>query len=534
MFSSHVEYLGGTKEEADYVYYNADIINSRVSDVQNGLVVPDPQIRFNETRDSAIIKDASKYHFSIIRFTMDGPNRNLPLFIPEIVEGPTQNNVNLTPYQMALTYSQTWNTSAGPVSFNLAPVPTSLIYSPETQNPLLAPLPPTPVESQNINSRYYWVYTYGHMVDLMNITLRSAHEFLYHSLAAAWTNAGLDWVPWFGDVVFNFNSIVIDGGIYYQSLIANNIGNIPAASPAAWAVILPPAAVDPFPYPTLADFAAAVQPPQIFYEATTELFTIYADSDAFGERLEPFTPIAYAAGPPPVVGPQTKPTCRLFFNSNTFNLFANFNNIYYNGTTITGLPTPVPAGYTNEILFTNRFYQNVLDYRLPPYSGVPPLGYVPTAAQKVYWYTKQDYKSTDAIWSPIASIVFTSTLLPIRAEQTGQPVRITEDNLGDSAPTSKSAFQPIVTDIALDTSIDGADAYRSFIYYAPNAEYRMADFGPSKQEIRNIDVQVFWKARMNNELYPITIPNGGTVSLKMMFRHRDAAPGTSGVSKSGF
>jgi hypothetical protein len=216
------------------------------------------------------------------------------------------------------------------------------------------------------------------------------------------------------------------------------------------------------------------------------------------------------------------------------NLYANFNNIYYNSTTVTGLPSPVPTGYVNEILFTNRFYQNVLDYRLPPYSGVPPLGFVPSAAQKVYWVNRQDFKSTDSIWSPISSIVFTSALLPIRAEQTGEPVLINENNLGDSAPVSKAAFQPIITDISINMDSNGAADYKEFIYYAPTAEYRLADFGPSKQEIRNIDVQVYWKCRMNNELYPISIPNSGSVSFKMMFRHRDAAPGAGSTGRSGF
>lgn len=531
MFSSRVEYLGGTKDEADYIYYNADIINSRLSDVTDGVVVPDPAIRFNETRETAIIKDASKYHFSIVRFTMDGPNRNLPLMIPEIVEGPAQNDPNLTPYQVAITYNQDWNTSLGVVSFNLAPAPTALIYVPETQNAVLAPVPPTPVVRQSLASRYYWVYTYGHWVDLTNATLRNAHAFLWRSFQAAWSNAGLDPTPWYADVEYNAAARVVVAGVYYQSLLASNIGNPPATSPAAWAVIAAPVLNDPFPFPTIELFAAEVQPPQIFYEPTTQLFSIYADSDAFGERLEPFTPTAYVLGVP---GAQTKPTCRLFFNGNMYNLYANFNNIYYNSTTVAGLPSPVPAGYVNEILFTNRFYQNVLDYRLPPYSGVPPLGFVPTAAQKVYWVNKQDFKSTDSIWSPISSIVFTSTLLPIRAEQTGQPVLIDESNLGDSAPVSKSAFQPIVTDIALSTNDNGASDYRSFIYYAPTAEYRLADFGPSKQEIRNIDVQIYWKCRMNNELYPISIPNSGSVSFKMMFRHRDAAPGSGSVGKSGF
>jgi hypothetical protein len=108
----------------------------------------------------------------------------------------------------------------------------------------------------------------------------------------------------------------------------------------------------------------------------------------------------------------------------------------------------------------------------------------------------------------------------VKTEATGQPNVLGTGNLGDTRATSQSAFQPIITDIALDTSAGGADDYRQFIYYAPNAEYRMADFAASKQELRNIDIQVFWKNRLNNQLYPVTMFNLSSVSLKMMFRKK--------------
>jgi hypothetical protein len=58
------------------------------------------------------------------------------------------------------------------------------------------------------------------------------------------------------------------------------------------------------------------------------------------------------------------------------------------------------------------------------------------------------------------------------------------------------------------------------IYYAPSAEYRMADFQNSKQDIRNIDIQVFWKNRLDNQLYPVSMFNLSSVSFKLMFRKK--------------
>jgi hypothetical protein len=58
-FFSSVERVGGTSDEADLVYYNADIINNNTNDFANGYPPGnDPQIRFSETRDTSIIRDA--------------------------------------------------------------------------------------------------------------------------------------------------------------------------------------------------------------------------------------------------------------------------------------------------------------------------------------------------------------------------------------------------------------------------------------------------------------------------------------------
>jgi hypothetical protein len=150
---------------------------------------------------------------------------------------------------------------------------------------------------------------------------------------------------------------------------------------------------------------------------------------------------------------------------------------------------------------------------------------------RVYYIAQQDYSSTDSLWSPVSSIVFTSTLLPIRTEATGAPVVLGAGNLGFSQATVQSAFQPIITDISLDTSSGNADAYRRFIYYAPSAEYRLSDFSSSKQDVRNIDIQVFWKNRLDNQLYPINMFNLSSVSIKVMFKHKDAGSGPMPASK---
>jgi hypothetical protein len=605
MYRSSVQTIGGSdREDPSYIYYNADIVNNTLDNVLGEQAIIDPQIRFNETRDTAIVKNAADYYFSIVRFTMDGANKDLPLFIPAIKDGTGQTNVDLTVYSEAVSVQQTLTDATG--SFTVYGVPESryIQYVPETQNVTAAPTPrlmsansfvgqwsPTtqysigqyvsttpatiydsydgpfyqvitpsswsssqsyapgesvlfntqmwisvnaqvnivpgsvpgqwsvgppigvsPVASpywvlasgkdggsQDLSTRYYWVYTYQHWVDLWNTTMFDPNPAL----------------------------LTLTPGAVSTSCWQDTYN----AFAAAWAAE-PRTTGVAFPYATYGDFVVQYIAPQMVFDNTTYKFRIYADSDNFGQRVTNFTPTPYAGAG--TLGTPSPLVSRLFFNANMFGLYSNFNNTYWNdlgfitpsafpGLSRVQYPRGVPDGYVNEILFTNKFYTNVADYRLPPYAGANGLGYVPVNAQRVYWIAEQDYSSVDSLWSPISSIVFTSTLLPVKSEATGAPVVLGNGNLGFSSPTVQSAFQPIITDISLDQSVpEGAATYRKFIYYVPSAEYRYSDFSSSNQEIRNIDVQVYWKNRLDNNLYPINMFNLSSVSLKMLFRHKNA------------
>lgn len=457
-YKSSYEYpLGEPPADGDpeVMYLNLDVINNNTLD--QSPQVKDPYIRFNETRDAPVIKDASKYQFSIVRFTVQGANLDLPLLIPTIKTG--QPDPNLTEYEMAISYSQQFQTTdLGPITFNVTPAVNAVMYVPETQNPLLAPLPQPPLTGQDLGggiSRYYWVYTYQHFVDLVNTAFSTAHQNTYMAFQAAWVASG-------------------------------TVDAFPFASLAAWEAIVGPA-------------------PRMTYDENTNLFSIWASSLSFtnnsGLQIPAVAPIA----------PQlTTPVRRLFFDSNMFGLFANFSNTYWGGPSGNAFSGAVltPSGYVNEILFPNKEFQNLKTLVAP----------VPASYQGSYWVATQDFESTSSLWTPIASIVFITTLLPIRTEATGAPVFFGSGNLGYSSQSVQNAFQPILTDIALDLSNEGGDGYRKMIYYAPQAEYRMASLTPSKQPINNIDISVYWKNRLTGELFPISMFNLASVSVKCMFR----------------
>jgi hypothetical protein len=464
--------------DADLVYLNLDIINNTTLDPQTAAQA-DPQIRFNETRDAPIVKDASKYQFSIVRFVMNGANKDLPLFIPVVKTAPTVPPIpgvlpqDITEYELAISFEQGWQTSIGNVSIQAVPAVNPVIYVPETQNPVLAPLPrdPTLGQGQDLTSRYYWVYTYSHWVDLVNLAFDQAWANTFAAFQTAWAASGIP---------------------------------------------------DPFPYLSFAAWQADAGPaPRLQFDEVSGLFSIVASQKTFGDRLTPFP------APVPGVVPLDPGTSRIFFDTNMFGLFANFDNIYYGGPSsgVQGpFAIPTPPGYVNEILIRNKKFQNLIDLRpqQSPSPGYPTQGPnlipVPALQQDIFWVQTQDYESTSSLWSPISSVVFTSTLLPVRTEATGQPITFGSGNLGYSSAAIQNAFSPIITDISLDLANEGSDGYRKMIYYAPQAEYRMASMTPSRQPINSIDVSVFWKNRLDGNLYPLTMYNLSSVSIKIMLR----------------
>jgi hypothetical protein len=495
---------GGSADSPDYLYYNADIINDSQIDSVGGIALLDPQVRFNETRDRPILFNIQDYHFSIIRFSMNGANLDLPLFCPQVVTDgsltyvPSDGTVQ-TVYSFTLSYQQQWKVSdgTGGVTISVCSPQTFLLWVPQNNNPVVAPAPLAgPITFQNLASRWWWANDYSYVVNLMNTTLISAWVQVYLAFRADWASKTSDAQPYTSFSAF-----------------CNGVG----------------------------------VPPRLVWNANdtqSHTITLYADSDCFGQRLTSFTS-AGTAGTPLVA-----PYCRMFMNNNMYGLLSGFPTLYWNLATIPvpitaqavpGTPTWSPPtlnpttknsvsgtgifGATNEVFFTNAFYTNVNDFRLAPYSGTPPLGYVPTTTinyQKVYWALAQDFACVDTMWSPIASLVFTSQLIPVTKEEQSDPTVLGNGNIGNSAVTTPSAFQPIVGDLELDLADKGADAYRGFIKYEPQAEFRMSDIAGA-QDLRSLDIQLWWKGRLDGQLYPVNMFNMASVSIKIMFRKKTAS-----------
>jgi hypothetical protein len=520
----------GDSKEPDILYYNASIVNNNTDDVGTGnQATLDPPIRFNETRDTPLIKDCSKYQFSIVRFIMNGANKDLPLFIPQIQSGTGQSNVNLTEYGFCITYDGA--VTGGVVGYDnstftsTTPGLSYVIYEPETKNPQLAPLPRT-TASPDYAGDYSAtvVYQPGQIVyNGTNFYQRlefSGSPVVNPPVAGVPTSDALYWVrvsPELGNPqdlsskyywVYTYSWWLV---LVQRALETANNNCYRAYQAKATASL----------YATYTAWLAVNPTPIISFNENTNLFSISYPGTYLSVSDQTTQGFPSPNADTPVLS--------LYMNSNMAGLFSNFNNNYYN------TPSPIyqtsggvqlsrwyygstqtfPDGLTTLMIVKVNDDGNNLVVRKTVATTITP-GSSPFPTRVVM---TQNYLSTSTLWSPIDSIVFTTALIPIQNEAQAPPNTLGSKNTGNSASTSRSAFQPIITDVAFDLSSDPS-AYRKMIYYSPQAEYRMTDFQNSKADIRSIDVQVYWRNRLDNNLYPVSMFNLSSVSIKIMFRKK--------------
>ena len=144
-------------------------------------------------------------------------------------------------------------------------------------------------------------------------------------------------------------------------------------------------------------------------------------------------------------------------------------------------------------------------------TGTPPT----TITTTIYTYQILQEYSTGPLWTPIESIVFTTSLIPVIPELVASP--IIYDNNGFASVGGNANITTTLTDFIIPM-ITGNE-YKPSINYTPTGEYRLSSlFG--KQPIHSIQVNVFYKDRYGN-LIPITLASGCSGSLKILFRRKD-------------
>jgi hypothetical protein len=420
MFRSSVEEFG-TKDsngDKDLIYYNIDIINNSSGSTNNYKDMP--VVTFQESRSVPLINDVRNFEFSVIRFQVNGGNKNLPLWLPNIQLG--QSDPNLTTYSLGFYFTN--GTKSTYQSETMQFVTEQLIYTPSS-----AGYPKAPLTTQDFSSDYYFVYTFDHFVTLFNNTITTA----WNKVIAAMTA----------------QSVTI-----------------------------------------------TTKPPFMVFDDINVLFSIYYDTNGFGDAdARSATEKAF-----------------LYLDTNLIGLLASFDSVNIDPSTITTTDSSINTLQSNRMNVFNKLNTNIY---IPPTPSVSPAFKTLAAA---YYLMLQNYTNTSTLWSPISSIAITSNSLPVHNENTSTPIIYGNSNVSNIT-SSTSNFSTIVADVALNTRT--ADAYCNFIYYEPTAEYKMSSMmGGSNQKLTNIDLQLYWKNRLDNNLYPLRMYNYSNVSLKLLFRKK--------------
>lgn len=156
---SHLQVID-TKNAIDKQYYNVSIQFDESS--PNGETLAE----FEEDRDIPILNKPNDWYLAITRFTING--QAIPIFIMDRIINPGDVlDPNFTPYSVTISYFNLVGPNLIRSTFK-----SNIIYTP--RNTIATPSPPTTTSSKSIN-RYYYVFSYQHMIDMVNTALVTAH-----------------------------------------------------------------------------------------------------------------------------------------------------------------------------------------------------------------------------------------------------------------------------------------------------------------------------------------------------------------------
>lgn len=498
--------IGGSAADPDYVFYNATIINNTQQTTSN---VDDPTLVFQDTRETPLIKDASQYVVSVENFTLNGVTKSLPLFIPQIQAN--QSDENLTIY--TLTFGL--RAVIGGVNW-VSQATETIIWEPElVGNGLYVPAPTTAVPRQ-VESPYYYCYTYSHWCRLMNKTLARAWRKVmgsYQNSAAGIAGVG----PYNSALADTLKSV---GNTFFPATLCPFFEFDPTTQlfslcqdANSSTFFGTSAAVLSSPYPaTITDAEVELWGPYSqrtnasSSAGTTAAASLAGTSEA--TAAAPFYLNEYS-----YVG----------YNSNLEGLVTNFDTRFYGsgtkwkdaningyGGNLTALSVPENIVLCNP----DQQYYNANIFKLvDPRTSEPfPSPY------RLYCRETQDYTSTGTLWSPVSSLVIVTSMLPVRNEVSSSPVTYGTGNLGTTQGSS-GGFNKILIETPIEV-FNAAD-WRDMVTYEPKTS-TYTSLTSSQEPVQNIDLRLFWRNRLTNALVPLQAYNSGNMNVRLLFKRKDA------------
>ena len=128
----------------------------------------------------------------------------------------------------------------------------------------------------------------------------------------------------------------------------------------------------------------------------------------------------------------------------------------------------------------------------------------------------QEY-SSGALFSPISSIVFTTTMLPVLPSNTTKPQIFN----GQDTDLINSGNNNNIVSMITDFEVQDNDGYGfcSQLSYVPTAEYRFISMNSGNQKITNIDINIFFRDQYSH-LHPMYLMPGCKCDIKILFRKK--------------
>lgn len=451
--------LPNSVNDPDTIYYNANIVNNSINTQGQG---QDPRARFTETRDVPILKDAADYEVCVLKCKINGGGKTLPLLIPQI---QIQNDPNLTIYSVNFNFAF-WDISANRVAY-LQSADTYINWVPELFSP--GTLRPTTATPSQLESDYYYLYSYNHWVTLVNDALKRAYDQVV-TQALARSYSVLSMCP---SIEYNEQTKLFS--FYTDSRFSN------------WGLSQGP------PY----DLSGGM--PQVYPTGPGEEWFFVGFNLNFEGLMTNFDTQYYGTGVAWIGAGGTQVVSDfdgslLFMPENTLvvrnKTGTNIQKLVWQNS---GCPltTCLYDLSGNLIQGTQNYYCNIV--------------------------TTQDFPSTTTLWSPVQSIVLVTQLIPIRNEYQSSTLVLGDANTGTSLPGS-SAFQTILLDFNEEYSY--ADDWRGELFYTPTAEFIPVSLGSSHTEIKSVDFDVFWRNRLTNKLIPLTLYNSSSIQVRLLFRRK--------------
>jgi len=518
---------GGSLSDPDYLYYNASIINNSFNTDQTA---DDPICQYNDTRNIPLMTDASEYVVSVENFKLDGIGKNLPIFIPEIQALPNT-NVNNTIYSVTFTsYCRT----DSPLADNtyVAQSTRYIQWEPENKEPW------TPVPQNNSSpqpSTYYYCYSIEWFVKLLNNALGMAWlDCKYNALKVGY-NMGTK-PPFFTydpetkkfhlfqDAATCFGNTLNPVGATLDTSLTAIGNNTPTNGDCHYSPFRSPSAHIGTEYCNGGEFS--------FVGMNTNLAQLIANlpTKYYGYNTSVYFP--YALLSPPVytylmndlTGTKTTNTA---FTTQQINI-----NIYYPEVVVVPVPNPPLTSSSSSIITSTASTTLPIPYILPglwldvttstsaPYrfpvnntGGSLTL----TSVRPTYFDITETISSIGTMWSPVESIVITSTHIPVRNEFSVSVIAYGTANVGTTSSSSENFYKVLME---TDANEFDTNTLRELIKYEPKTPTFSA-LGHDHEGITELDLKFFWRHRLTNQLIPLTMPNQSSANVRLLFKRRD-------------